>query len=126
MQVWTRILTITEGSLAGNDVKNIYERKWLTEDARAPQGWLQRCLVADAALRASHLLLCLMLWRETCAHHAILPISDSPAGATILELFSEPSVDFGSFDSRTLSLFLKTSADSCFPRTIPLMSLVAA
>jgi len=48
---------------------------WKGVDARTPEGWLWHCLVANAALRASHLLLCLTLWREICAHHAILPIS---------------------------------------------------
>ena len=37
------------------------------------------------------------------------------AGAAILTLFSEPSADSRALDTRTLLLFLKTSADFRFP-----------
>jgi len=42
-----------------------------------------------------------------------------PAGATILTLLSQLSADrnFRSFDSCTFSLFVKTSADFCFPNS---------
>jgi hypothetical protein len=49
-------------------------------------------------------------------------------GAAILTLFSEPPADSRYLDSRTLSLFLKTSANLQFsnPHTIPFNHLAAA
>ena len=50
------------------------------------------------------------------------------AGAAILTLFSDPSADSRSLDSRTLLLFLKISATFRFPdpRTIRLAQFIAA
>jgi len=48
-----------------------------------------------------------------------LSTPNSPAGATILTLFSELSADSRSLDSCTASLFVKSSVDFRFPRTIP-------